>query len=57
MVSNQAGIGGRRVYSAILGDILEFQRGGKLDVTDREKRGIGESEERGDFCIHQKNSF
>ena len=44
MISNQASIGGRRVCSALSGEILEIQRGGKLDVTDREKCGTGGAE-------------
>ena len=44
MISNQASIGGRRVCSALSGEILEIQREGKLDGTDREKCGTGGAE-------------
>ena len=44
MVSKQAGIGDKRVYSAISGQILEFQRGVKLDGKDGEKCRKGGSE-------------
>ena len=52
MISKQAGIGGRRVYSDLSGEILEFKRGGKLDGTDRDKSGTGGAEERVSFFLH-----
>ena len=51
MVSKKAGIVGRRVYFALLGEIFELHIVGKLDRTDREKCGKGGAEERGDFCL------
>ena len=49
MVSKQAGIAGRIVYSGLTGDIFKLQIGGKLEGTDREKCGTWEAEERGAF--------
>ena len=52
MVSKQAGIGGRKYYSALSGDIFGLQREGGIDGTDREKCGTWGGEERGDFFLH-----
>ena len=49
MVSKQASIGGRIVYSDLSGDIFELQRGLKLDGTDREKFVTGGAKEREAF--------
>ena len=49
MVSKQASIGGRIVYSDLSGDIFELQRGLKLDGTDREKCVTGGAKEREAF--------